>query len=235
MRNTTLLALSLLAAAATLASAGGLNLRWSDCAADGGTQNRTFACNTNVGTSAFVGSFVLDQDVQQVNGNESILDIQFADATVPQWWTFRNPGSCRLTALSIAAQDGVSCPDPFSGQASMNIATYQLGIQGMANWARLLCVNGVQQIHIVDLTGGQEYGLARWTITNAKTVGTGSCGGCTTEATIEFRWANITTDLGLNDTNLTEGADPGSNFITWQALPTATRNTTWGAVKSLYR
>src|SRR5262249_31564945 len=41
----------LLVASASLA-ADGINLAWNDCAALGGVQNRTFACNVNTGITA---------------------------------------------------------------------------------------------------------------------------------------------------------------------------------------
>jgi hypothetical protein len=116
------LALLVLAGTASLVSAAGTNLRWTDCAGDGGVPNRSFACNSNEGSRDLVGSFVLDADLPQVSGNELIVDLVSVTPTLPDWWRFRSVGSCRQTALSISAQDGVACPDPFELQASMNIA-----------------------------------------------------------------------------------------------------------------
>jgi hypothetical protein len=232
---------AMLLATATAASAAGLNLRWTSCAGDGGTQNKTFACTSNLGSNVLVGSFVLDADLLQVNGNELVVDLATASVSLPDWWQFKNAGVCRSTALSIAAQDGTACPDMFAGQASMNIAAYQLNLHG-ANSARILCVDAVAAAAIVDLFAAQEYGIAKWTISNVKTVGTGSCTGCLTAACITFNSANITTNGNLNNTKLTSEAAPGSNYVTWQGgggtnCPAAvpTKNATWGSVKSLYR
>ena len=235
MRKVILLALSLLAVSATLAGAAGLNLRWTACAGDGGVQNRTFACDTNAGGHDIAGSFVLDSDLEQVNGNELVVDITFIGPTVPEWWKFKNAGSCRMLALSIAAQDGVSCPDQFLGQASMNIAAYQAPTFLGPDRARILCVNAVPPGYEVNLVAGQEYGIARWRITNTKTVGTGACGGCTTQATIVFGDANIWVTGSTQTVRLTAGTGPGSNCITWQWGLVPTRKSTWRAVKSLYR
>jgi hypothetical protein len=110
------------------------------------------------------------------------------------------------------------------------------------NTARLLCMNAVSSIQAVDLTGGQEYGVAKWSLDNSKTVGTGACSGCVVPVCILFTSANITTVNNLNDTKLENAASPGSNFVSSQGgeylylcdgVPT--RNSTWGAVKSLYR
>jgi len=242
MKKAILLCGMLLATTASLASAAGVNLAWNNCVSDGGVQNLTFACNTNTGNRGFVGSFVVDADIPVVNGNELVVDLQSATPTLPDWWQFVSAGTCRNTGLSIAAQNGATCVDMFEGQASMNIAAYQLAKHGLANEARILCVNAVQASAVVVLAAGQEYGIARWTITNSKTVGSPSCTGCTVPVCIVFNSANITTDAGLNDTKLTAAASPGSNFITWQGgantnCPAATpsKNATWGTVKSLYR
>jgi len=241
MKKATLLCLVQLATA-TAASAAGLNLAWSNCAGDGGVQSTVFACNTNTGNHGLVGSFVLDADISYVTGNELVVDLQSASAALPDWWQFTTAGVCRQTALSIAAHDGVNCPDIFVGQAAMNIAAYQLAKHGLANEARILCVNTTNVPELSTLFAGQEYGIARWTIMNQKTVGSPSCTGCTVPVCIVFNSANITTDARLNDTKLTAAANPGSNFVTWQGgagtnCPAAvpTRNTTWGSVKSLYR
>ena len=42
----------------------GVNLRWDQCFSDGGVQNKTFACNTNVGVERLVMSLVLDSDMR---------------------------------------------------------------------------------------------------------------------------------------------------------------------------
>jgi len=243
MRRISLFALALLLATATAASAAaGISLRWNDCLGDGGVQNLDFACDTNTGSRVLVGSFQLASDLASVNGNELVVDLAASAPALPDWWRFVSIGSCRRTELSIAAHNGANCPDPFGGLASMNIAAYQVALQS-ANFARLICVNAVVQTDEANLVGGYEYSLARWTITNAKTVGTGSCAGCATPVCIVFHSANITTEVNVNSIKLTEAAAPGSNYVTWQGgggggfcpAATPTRNSTWGAVKSLYR
>jgi len=229
---------------ASSAFAAGVRLSWTTCAGDGLVQNKTFACASNTGSNVIVASFVLDNTIAEVNGNELLLDlITQATPILPDWWQLFSLGSCRQTALSIAAHDGAGCPDMFALQASMNIAAYQLNKPNGGTplgTARILCVNAVQQSAIVTLDPQFEYAIAKWTITNAKSVGTGSCAGCSTPVCFVLNRANITTEGGISDTALESGAAPGENMITFQgagadcqAVPT--RNTTWGAVKSLYR
>ena len=241
MKKAILLCGMLLAVSATVASAAGLNLRWQNCAGDAGVQNRTFVCTNNLGSNLLVGSFVLDADLPVVNGNELVVDLASASAALPDWWKFGAAGTCRQLSISIAAHDGAACPDMFVGQASMNIAAYQMGLHG-ANSARILCVNAVQFAAIQDLFGGQEYGIAHWTINNQKSVGTGSCAGCLTPVCVVFNSANITTETAGVNVRLTNEAAPGSAYCVWQGgtgtncpAATPTKNSSWGAVKSLYR
>jgi len=240
MLNRSILAFVLCSFAVSTAAAAGVGLGWQQCLGDGGVPNRSFACNTNSGSNVLVGSFMLDADLLQVNGNELVVDLCTSTASLPDWWRYKNVDACRQTALSIEAQEGPNCPDMFAGQASMNIAAYQLGLQG-ANAARILSVNAVPGAAVVDLLGGQEYGIAKWTITNVKTVGTGSCAGCLSPGCIVFNSANLTTVGGANDTKLTNAMSPGSNFTMWQGggygcpFVVPVRTVTWSAVKSLYR
>ena len=241
MRRTLLLAFALLAVLAPLAHSAGVNLCWTSCAGDGGTQNKAFACNTNVANHDMVASFVLDANLDQVIIDELVVDLSTASATLPDWWRMFTAGSCRNTSLSILFHDGTACPDLFSGMGSMNIASYQVGLHG-PNSARISSVNAMQVAGAVDLLAGQEYGVAKWRINSQKTVGIGSCDGCAIPACITFNSARITTVGNASTVLLTTAANPGSNFITWQGgagtnCPgaTPTKNSTWGGVKSLYR
>lgn len=249
-----LLAVGVVAAMLLVASsalAAGVRLSWTTCAGDGMIQNKDFACGANAGNHDMIGSFILDADLPEVNGNELVVDLIPQGApTVPAWWEFAaavavppTPAGCRVGSLSIAAHDGTACPDWATGLASMNIAAYQTD---RANGGvppgtrRILCVNAVQEALVQNLTGGQEYGIARWRVNSLKTVGTGSCAGCATPVCISFNSANITTLGNVNNTRLVGPFAPGEQLITFQgagadcnAVPT--KNVTWGAVKSLYR
>ena len=233
--------LAVLLVTASAASAAGISLTWNACHGDGGVQNLDFACDTNTGSRVLIGSVQLGSDLANMNGEELVVNLASTSATLPDWWRFFSAGNCRQTALSIAAHEGTNCTDPFGGMASMNIASYVVGGQS-PNYARLLSVNAVQAAAVVTLFAGQEYSLASWRITNSKTVGSPSCAGCTTPVCIVFSSANIITLDNPTGIKLTEPAIPGSNYITWQGgggtfcpAATPTRNSTWGAVKSLYR
>ena len=244
---------SMLLVAASSAWAGGLGLRWNSCEGDGGVQNLTFACTSNASNRSLAASFTLDTDLLAVLSDELVLDLATAGPTLAPWWELRTPlGSpivaCRNGAVSIAPQDGASCPDLFALLGSMNIASYTYPTVHGANQARLLCVNAVASTSPVDLiladnpAGNGTWGVARWTINNTKTVGTPSCAGCLTAACLVFNSCNITTVGNLHNRLVSGPATPGSDFCTWQGgagtlCPgaTPTRTTTWGTVKSLYR
>lgn len=61
----------------------GVNIRWDSCYGDGGIQNKVFACNTNLGNDRLVLSFELDTPVAGVIGNEIVVDIASASASLP--------------------------------------------------------------------------------------------------------------------------------------------------------
>jgi len=57
--------LAMLLFATNVHAGSGVNLRWSACFGDGGTQNKPFACNVNTGVQTLVASFELGADLGQ--------------------------------------------------------------------------------------------------------------------------------------------------------------------------
>src|SRR5438093_6846965 len=106
----TLLASGMVAAMLFVASSAfaqsGINLRWTNCAAVGGLDNRTFACLSNLGVNTLAGTFILPSDLPRVSGNAIIVDLISQTSPLPPWWQFVNTGACRDLSLSIAAYDG---------------------------------------------------------------------------------------------------------------------------------
>lgn len=231
-------------------AARGVNLRWGDCIGDGGSINRNFACNTNTGNHVLVGSFELGQDILQASGNEVVVDLASA-GPIPQWWSFKNVGTCRTASLSmnfVAPATAVNCVDWSSGQSAGGIGAYFIGNVGPST-ARLVCALAVPVSALSDLFAGQEYFSYNFVINNQKTVGTGACAGCTTPVCLVFKSLKVTTQIAANDRTL-EGPTNGTDsfYATWQGgagvssvrgtgcpAATPTRNKSWGEVKSLYR
>ncbi len=119
------IALPLAPSARAATTPPGVNIRWDHCYDDGGTLNKTFACDTNSGSERLVVSFVLAEPLANVNGTEIAIEVMASGATLPSWWQYRNFGACRQTALAITEalpSGSTNCTDWANGLASMNIA-----------------------------------------------------------------------------------------------------------------
>ena len=265
---------SLLAAAALITSNAlaaptlpGINARWDQCYADGGVMNKAFACNTNTGSELVVLSVQLETSIANVNGMEIRVSLKGTSPALPAWWDFFNSFSCRQASLGFVSEPGAvllppgNCPDwNAGGGGGGGIGAYRIDEIGPGSRV-LLIASAVPLSGITQLDPGTEYVVGALRINHAKTVGTGSCGGCDTPVCILFTSLKITTQVFTNDRLFTQGANGvSSQIVNWQnsqlqnlvnhctstfdcttqfdcanASPTSARHSTWGAVKSLYR
>jgi len=225
----------------------GVALRWNHCFGEGtGLFNRTFACDTNVGFEELIGSFAIGEDMLNVSGNEIVIDV-FTGATLPipptsgplpEWWMFRNPGTCRRAALGIlfAADPGdVVCQDWGAGVQVGALGAYIIDFRGPGT-ARIKAGVAVPPDAVQALHPGNEYYSFTLRIRHDKTVGTGACAGCSAAIYLTFNSLKVTTHTGVNDWLLNyplNGSD--ANFASWNLAPVPTRTRSWGAVKALYR
>lgn len=230
-------------------SAFGCNLRWDRCYADGGTANRNFACDTNVGVETLVASFVPGVDVGSVGEIDLIVDIASASPTLPAWWQFKNTGSCRVTSLTLfPVVPPVACP-PWNVEAVPSVGQYVTNVSGSPNRARIVAAAAVPAESRQNLLAGQEYFALNIHINHAKTVGTGACTGCQTPVCMVLQSVLMRSPVP-NETCWVSGPanHVDSHFATWQGggvpvvgekigCPAATpaRSSSWGSVKSLYR
>jgi hypothetical protein len=195
------------------------------------------------------------------------ISLKAAAPTLPAWWVFRtgplSEDGCRTTSLSFVALPTLSlesCQDWGQGMQVGGIGRYRVDEIGPGS-AVIHAVEAVPQASLVQLEPVTEYIVGGLRIDHAKTVGTGSCGGCETPVCILFTSLNITTPVLANDRLFTQGANGvDSQIVHWQngqlqnlvnhctgtfacttefdcvnVSPTASRRSTWGAVKSLYR
>jgi hypothetical protein len=252
-RPSVLLAVALLAAlpahAGVVSAQAGVNLSWSRCSGEGvGTQNRAFACDTNTGQEVLVASFVLDQDMAQVSGNEVVLDLLSQADPLPAWWDLKNIGSCRATSLGMnttANAGDVVCVDWAQGGSTGGIGAYDTetpngNLAIASRHRRLKIALAVPISGLADLVAGTEYFSCNIVINHLHTVGTGACAGCAIPACIVLNSIKVTTPSPGSDRTLGAGTTAGSNIVTWQAgvadcSAVPTRQETWGAVKALYR
>ncbi len=231
-----------LAMSASVASADGLNFMWNDCPADGGVQNRVFACASNAGTNSLVASYIPPAGITGASGIEVVVDLLTEGPAYSDWWTFRNVGTCRQTALSASADftsNAGTCVDYWVGGASGGLTNFESGFSGTANRGRIKALYAVPPSAAGPLDPGNEYYALKLNVSNAKTVGTGSCGGCLDKVCLVLNSIRVTQAVGLGNFDIV--AEATSRTATWQSevagtcLPVPARNRTWGSVKALYR
>jgi hypothetical protein len=246
--------MSALVAALLVASpalAGGPNLAWDKCAGDGGQLAKVSACDSNLGSNTLVGSFVPNADIAGVTGFECVLDILLGDgiSPAPPWWDLKaGSGGCRdmgggvaaaLSANSVVSPTAVSCVDWAGGFASGGLGAYLADGSNVppANQLahrRVVLGFAVAMVNATDLIATQEYFAFNLVISNYKTIGTGSCAGCSTPACFVINALNVVSGtVGRQTLYMT------SNYATWQTSGpdcgiVPTRRATWTAVKQLY-
>ena len=230
--------------------AGGINLAWNNCASEGGSANRSNACDSNAGTNVLTGSFVLDSDLAAVLGIEIVLDFIAGDGTsdIPPWWDMGDAG-CRAGSLtanpSVNAANTV-CTDWGNSAATSTFLWFgqvcgpAIPIANCPAHRRIVLWFAVPVADVVNLVAGQEYFGFNLRLDNAKTVGTPTCAGCTAPVCIVLNSLNVgTTSIEVHQL-LSTGTIAGSNMATWQGtgpscLAVPVKNRTWGQVKALYR
>jgi hypothetical protein len=230
--------------ATACAGAGGLNLGWDDCGGSPSTTNKTFACNTNVGISTLVGSFVAPSFVTEMNGMEVVLDLQSTGATLPDWWELQTTG-CRSISLFASFDFTIgpfTCSDYWQGGAAGGV-NYTAGFGG-PNRARIKLVAALPSgsPYIGPIPEGTEVYAFKLTINHSKTVGTGACAGCTQGVCIVLNSIKIDQPPTNPNGNKTVTAPAVRNWALWQGgvvgdcyAATPAKNATWGSIKGQYR
>lgn len=241
----------------------GVNIRWDVCYDDSGPVNKLFACDTNTGSASLVLSLVMDDVMDSVSGMELGVEFWSASANLPDWWQFKNIGTCRQSSLSFstAPPASVNCSDWANGNASGGLGAYTVDALS-PNKATIVAAEAVPPTALASLEPGTEYFLCRLVINHLKTVGTPSCAGCDVPVCVVFSFVNVDTPILANNRRIWTGAnDVASQLANWQngsplnpfiggstmtggprttlegcvLSSTPTRNSTWGAVKALYR
>ena len=240
----------LFAAASAHAQPFGVALRWNHCFGEGsGVASKNFACDTNSGFEELIGSFAIGENMVNVSANEIVVEVTTAypywgqpglptPPPLPEWWKFRNAGTCRQFALTgVFAADAANavCQDWGAGLEIGGLGAYAIDYYGQGT-ARIAISVAVPADAMQSLSAAIEYYSFTLRISHAKTVGTGACGGCTTPLYLVFNRINVVTDTLANN-RLYAGPLNGtdSNFASWNLSPVPTRSATWGVLKSLYR
>jgi hypothetical protein len=232
----------------------GLNLSWEDCGA-AGLSFAQWACQEDAGVVGRLhASFVLTSDLPpltEVTGAEGVFDLYSAAATLPSWWTFQKPGSCRPSGLGV---DFVSpppgCQDYWGTRPGGPIGAFDYaystpGTPGTPGQARLRTIQAINFDYRGPVGTGEWY-VMTITLYGNKTVGPTGCSGCQTPLAVWFNRLTVTQPVGFGDLVLTQPSE--RNIAGWQcpaslAAPsgfyfdcvTPAVPRTWGQVKSLYR
>ena len=177
---------------------------------------------------------MLSADMVDFVGIEAVVEIRSDSPTLPDWWSFFNPGACRQNALSASFQfmNLAGCVDPWEGQALGGLAAYQTTAGGQPNVARVVLAGAVA--NPIGLRAGNEYYAFQLLISNTRTTA-GTCIGCSTSACltlVEMRAVGISG----NAERIT--APMHAERIAWQGAPScqsSVQNRSWGHVKQAYR
>jgi hypothetical protein len=248
MKKTVILCGALLAFSAAAAfAAPGSHVAWNDCSS-AGLHDMTFACNTNAAAQShtFVVSFTAPAGITAYVSNQSTVFVESTTPALPDWWAVKGTGQCRNNSAVGSADFSAgpfSCIDLWTGTASGALASYNVGFLD-ANRGRMNLVFAVPGSGASALDEGSEYYAFKVQINNAKTTGAGSCAGCATPVVVRVHELQVQQPSGTpgGNTVFNDSIDPVGNCCTWNdsapdaCVPVvATKNATWGSIKSLYR
>lgn len=247
MKKILLVCTGLLTLSAATAAAQ-IQVAWNDCLADGGAATRTSTCASNAGINRLIVSYTTPSPMSDFIAVDGAIDLQFDNGAIPQWWEFKNAGSCRETAagigvdVNILPNFGTSCADTWDGGNSATglFTGYAPGFGG-PNRARAVFSISRAASSPFPIAGGTTYFGWIWQISNANTL---VCAGCLDPVAL---WAPEMTLRGVSGVGFSAAAAPivlsgspddGTSCVSWnngscQATPT--RTATWGSVKALYR
>lgn len=238
-RGALLAALALPAAA----HAAGVNLEWDACGA-GATSNKVFACDTNAGADTLHCSFVAPAGITHLTAIELVVDLLIASNDIPDWWQLFNAGTCRRAAVAIDtnAPGGAeaTCADPWNGLGSARLGAYWTtpAIRSGLSKARLVGVGFMPLGASAELETDREYHAFRVVLSHGSTTGAGACNGCNVPVCLALG-LKLVQPVGVGDYYL--GNPNRNNTVTWQGgsfaggCTVATRNRTWGQIKSIWR
>jgi hypothetical protein len=220
---------------------GGLNLGWDDCGGQPASLNKTFACDTNLGSNTLVLSFVAPESLTALRACSAMMTIQSDGATLPAWWGL-DTGLCRSTSSLLMNANFTggpfTCYDYWQG--------FAIGAPNMhapvGNRAQIEVVVALPygDPSVREIAQGVEVYCMKLNIDNRRTTGLGSCAGCGTGVCIALNSMRMLQVEPLPDIWVTSPATRA--HATWQGgiagdcyLATPARNPTWGQVKMLYR
>jgi len=227
MRMPRLLVLAPLALASP-ASAAGIDLAWDACLGDlGSSSNKVFACDRNTGIETLWATFE-SPFTGAITGTTGIVEVDIEFHTLsaiplPVWWDFEDLASCRVGAIDADSTSGTPSCRPWTTSKAPTFVFDRIDFQ--------LPTPDVGRIVVSTRTAGavvtgQRYLACRLQLYHLRSIGVGACAGCSEPVRITLTAINVAGHIMTQPVT--------QNFVNWQSGPTATRRTTWGAVKALY-
>jgi hypothetical protein len=229
------------------AAAEGIYLTWNDCfQGPSHTSNLDFACADNGGSNDLFCAFTMPEAANNVVAIEVVVDVQHSTTALPPWWRL-DSGGCRNGNLLASPNPGGrnACVDMWQGTGAIaGVQGYiPMEPRGADSQARIKVAASVLPPEAVSVDGSNMYYAVRITLANLKTVGAGSCPGCSEPSCLVLNSVLVGRIPGSpgGDYFLQTPGPGGANWALWQggsgancaAVPV--RDRAWGQVKSLYR
>jgi len=229
------------------AEAQDFSLAWDRCRSEGGTTVKASACDANNGHQTLVGTLILSEATPVIELELEIMILgSCRDLPIPDWWKI-GTGGCREGALSLSHDlsdmPQEVCMDPAFSPAwrYIQVDTVRNDPFGCAHRPQVSAVRlrmKVGPLEPVLLEPG-EYLAFKLLISNAKSMGPGSCTGCCCGRTFVVTMCRIwKTPYDL------QNIFP-YNWVQWQSLntyeddlgcaATPVQNRSWGRIRSIYR
>lgn len=225
-----------------------INLTWNDCLLGPFAVDMGNACTSNAGLmGTLIESFSPPDTVPRYVGNSAVIDLQTSATTLSPWWQIGSSVSdCRRGSLSTSADFTAgpnSCADFWAGRGAVSGYSYVTPSPsiGTPNSARLRAAVSVAESFAGPIDNSKMWYALKVSISNIKTVGTGSCAGCLDGACIVINEMRLVQPVPTPDVILTTGPQ---QYVTYRGgagtshpcpASTPTHQRTWGSVKALYR
>lgn len=260
MKKMLLLTVGLLALGASVASAqlinGSVALAYGECrtvgtlpaANDFVWPNSPCTNPLNSGLSAnMFASFKPASAMANFIGATTVLDIQVAGSTLPDFWVFDvGVSACHEAGLSgsgqIATTPGGNCQSPYAATATQTngFGEFLAGTNHIHWECDHSRGSGIASLPLPAATGGYVAQIVQLAWDDAVFDGN-TCAGCDVPACILLQDVKCANTSGVLIADMSQVVGGVQNFVTFYggapncpgAVPT--KNSTWGQVKALYR
>jgi len=226
----------LLALSATVASAAGVNLAWTNCRGSGGVTANTNLCGTT-GARSMYASFNPPAGLTQLEGEEVYIKYQESvgpAGPVSCWWNYSTaPSAADLVGLPNPPVDAngvptIACAN-FYFQGKPGLTGAAQGQAPSGNQGEIQAILAFQAGQGAAPTAGDTYAFGFQFKNSARNT---TCTGCSNGVTLTLYRISLTSSVDPRQ-ELTN-ADIG-NVITYNGGFSKIESRTWGAVKALYR